>query len=162
ASSTDPGMRRSGTVADSQKLPPLESGVGPATLMSRLMRDELEREKRGGTLWQLFNRGMVVVPLFALVIGLIVWTFWPLNAEALFERGSRMMQSDHRVDWERAWREYLQPLNDRYPDHPYKQEVDQFRRKLEASRNPVPPLPSEAQRFYRRGERLLVEGDPVA
>src|SRR5262249_55401549 len=94
ANSTNPGLRQAGTVAENAGPRQLEAGVGPATLMSRLMRDELEREKRGGTLWQLFNRVVVVLPLLALVIGLIVWTFWPLNAEALFERGSRMMQSD--------------------------------------------------------------------
>src|SRR5262249_34031377 len=62
ASATDPGLRRSGTVADHPGAG--GHGEGPATLMSRLMREELEREKRGGALWQLFNRGLVVLPLF--------------------------------------------------------------------------------------------------
>jgi serine/threonine-protein kinase len=162
ASATDPGLRKSGTVAENQGMPQLEGGVGPATLMSRLMREELEREKRGGAIWQMFNRTLVILPLFVLVVGVITWNFWPLDEEQLFRRGSEMMKSEHRVDWQRAWREYFEPLNTRFPDHPYKKEVEQFQRKIEESLNPAPPVPSEAQRFYKRGERLLIEGDPAA
>src|SRR5262249_58197826 len=106
--------------------------------------------------------GWVVWPLLVLVVGVLVGPFWPLGRDALFERGAELMARPHRVDWERAWREYLGPLGERFPDHPYQKEVEQFRRKLEASRNPAPPLPDEAQRFYRRGERLLLEGDSAA
>jgi Protein kinase domain len=52
-------------------------GEGPATLMSRLMRQELDRQNRGGPVTQFFNRPWVLVPLFLLCVGLIVWGFWP-------------------------------------------------------------------------------------
>ena len=48
--------------------------TGPATLMSRLMRRELERQNRGGPVRRLFNRPAVIVTLLAIAIGVIVWT----------------------------------------------------------------------------------------
>src|SRR5262249_54308341 len=49
---------------------------GAATLMGRLMRQELHRQHRGGLWTQLFNQPWVVVPLFLLCVGIIIWTLW--------------------------------------------------------------------------------------
>jgi TolA-binding protein len=61
-----------------------------------------------------------------------------------------------------AWREYLDPLERDYPDHPYKAEVAAMRRKLEDAQAPSPPTPSEAQRFFQQGELLRKQGNPAA
>jgi serine/threonine-protein kinase len=53
-----------------------ERKEGPGTLMSRLMRQELDRQNRGGTISQIFNSPWVLVPLFLVCVGLLVWTFW--------------------------------------------------------------------------------------
>jgi serine/threonine-protein kinase len=77
ASPTMAGAKQEHTLADNQAL--VESGnggEGPATLMSRLMRQELDRQNRGGPVKQFFNRPWVLVPLFLLSVGLIVWAFW--------------------------------------------------------------------------------------
>jgi tetratricopeptide (TPR) repeat protein len=66
------------------------------------------------------------------------------------------MESSQRVDWDRAFREYFEPLDARFPDHPYRAAVEQYRRMVEAARNPAP---SEAKRFYQKGERLRQEGN---
>jgi serine/threonine-protein kinase len=70
------------TVTD-DKAPPIrvEEGPGAATLMSRLMRTELDRQNRGGPIARLFSRWFVVVPSFLLVLGILVWTFWPGGSE---------------------------------------------------------------------------------
>ena len=47
-----------------------EGRSGPATLMSRLMRRELERQNRGGPVRRLFNRPWVLTGSLALVLGL--------------------------------------------------------------------------------------------
>jgi len=52
-------------------------GPGPATLMSRLLRAELEGQNRGGPLRRFFNKPVVLVLLFVLCAGLIVWGLWP-------------------------------------------------------------------------------------
>jgi hypothetical protein len=136
---------------------------GPATLMSRLMREELERQKAGSPLNRLLSKPLVVVPLFLLVVAILVWTFWPASAASLYEQGAKLMESDDLAQWEIAWRDYFQPLNERYPDHPYQKQVEAFRQRIEAARQrQEAPKLSEAERFYRRGQRLRQEGDLAA
>src|SRR5262249_37282430 len=81
---------------------------------------------------------------------------------SLYEHGARLMESQDPADWERAWRDYLEPLGERYPDHPYQKQVEEFRRRIEAARRPeeAPPV-SEARPLYRQGEHLLEQGDPA-
>jgi len=143
---------------------------GPATLMSRLMRHELDRQNRGSPVQRLFNHPWVLATLFALSLGTIVWTFWPSSQETLFQRGATLMASDDPNDWQTAWRDYLQPLQEKYPDHAHRQEVDGFREKIdaweadqraaEASRH-IGRM-SEAQWFYQEGLRLRQRGDEAA
>lgn len=58
------------------------AGPGPGTLMSQLMRDELETQQRGGLVSRWLNRPWVLISLFAVVVGLIVWRFWPASDAA--------------------------------------------------------------------------------
>ena len=146
---------------------------GPATLMSRLMREELERQNRGSTLGNWLNRPVVLLPLFLLCVALIVWAFLPRRvppAETLFAEGSRLMFSAQPSDWDRAWTEYLEPLNRNYPGHPYGKELKAFQQKLDdhaALRKALAGLKgngamSEAQRLYLRGLRHCQDGDAAA
>ena len=144
------------TVAENKEEFELEERPGPATLMSKLMRAELERQNQAPLLSRLVNRVWVLVPLLVLCIGGIVWAFWPLDMDALYERGARLMASDRLADLREGWKEYLEPLNTRFPDHPYQQEVEKFRLKLQTAEDPTM---REAQRFFQQGERLHKEGD---
>ncbi len=142
-------------------------GVGPATLMSRLMREELEQQKHGGPAKRLLHKPAVLVVLFLVTAGLLTWAFWPASAEGLFRRGAALMASPDPADWERAWEDYFKPLEEKYPDNPHKAEVEEFRRKLEdhqagreaekAARRAGPM--AEAQWFYQEGLRLRQRGD---
>jgi hypothetical protein len=151
---TRAGMSEAGTLAENKPsgVVPGDFDPGTATLMSKLVREELERQNRGGPLAQLFNRWFVVVPLFFLVLGILVWTFWPAHPETLYERGAALMQSKDPADWERAWSEYLEPLQRRHPEHPHQVEVERFRQQLEAHR--AGQQMSEGQRLYLLGEKL--------
>jgi hypothetical protein len=147
-----------------------EERTKAARLMSRLMREELHRQNAGGPVRRFFNQPWVIVPLFLLTLGLIVWAFWPPSAESLYRQGAELMQSDDPADWERAWEEYLGPLEERFPDHPYQEELAGFRSQLEAGRSAkeaarrawraarAGPM-TEAEWFYQRGLRLRQEGD---
>jgi serine/threonine-protein kinase len=140
------------------------SGPGPATLMSRLMREELERQNRGSVLSQLMTKPLVVVPLFFLCIGLIVWALWPASAASLYEHGAALMASDQPARWDEAWRDYFEPLNRRFPDHPYHKEVEEFRRRIEEAHRAAeaPPAVNDARRFFHQAERLRQAGDVAA
>jgi len=143
------------TLAENE--PAAVGAPGPGTLMSRLMRAELEDQYRPHPVAAFFNRAWVLVTLLAICIGILVWTFWPLSAETLYERGAALMATEEKYEMEVAWREYLGPLGERYPDHPYQKEVAEFRRKLESSRQGI-RASSEAEQFFRHGERLRREG----
>ena len=141
-------------------------GQGPATLMSRLMRRELERQNRGGLVRQLLNRPVVLLALLALVIGIIVWAFWPLSEEQLFQRGAAAAASNSPDDWDQA-EEYFDALDRDHPNHPHKAEVDALRRRLadrDAARHAARaarmagPM-SEAQWFFEEGMRKRQRGD---
>jgi hypothetical protein len=152
AAGSTPGL----TIAENKADFEMEARSGPATLMSKLVRAELERQNLAHPLSRLINRPWVLVPLLGLCIGVIVWTFWPLSMETLYARGAKLMASERLADMQEAWGEYLEPLNTRYPDHPYQEEVKKFRLKLQAAEAPGP---TEAQRFYQQGERLQQDGD---
>ena len=162
SSSTEPGRVHDATTAENRAALEIDNGPGPATLMSRLMREELNREKQGSPLSRVFNSVWVLLPLTLLCLALIVWTFWPASPESLYEQGAALMKSPDLADKERAWRDYLEPLDKDHPDHPYKKEVTELRRQLDAARKGVDrsaaPSISEGQRFFLRGQRLHLEG----
>jgi hypothetical protein len=145
------------------------STEGPATLMSRLMRAELELQNRGGPVRRFLHQPLVLLTLFLLTTGVLAWTFWPLSAESLFQHGAALMASSDPDDWEKAWEKYLGPLERKYPDHPHRDEVEEFRQQLnghragrQAERKALQAGPmSEAQWFYQEGLRLRQRGDEV-
>src|SRR5262249_16073559 len=129
-------------------------------MMSGVRREELRREKEGGPVNRALNTPWVLLPLLALVLGILVWTFWPASAESLFERGKELMESKALPDKERAFSDYFDPLEKRFPDHPYKEQLEKYRQQLKEARarEEAEPAVSEAQRFYLKGERLRQEG----
>jgi serine/threonine protein kinase len=147
-----------------------EDNSGPATLMSRLMRQELTSQKQGGPVTQFLNRPIVIVSLFVICLGLIGWKAWPkskTDPQLMYEQGTQLMASDDPADWNRAWTEFLEPL-DRRQLHPDQQdELARFRQMIadhEARRRAVPRAgasESEAQHFYDQGQRLCLAGDQV-
>jgi serine/threonine protein kinase len=143
---------------------------GPATLMSKLMREELEQQNRGGALQRFFNRPLVLIVLFLATVGLLAWGLWPLNQEQLFERGAALMASSDPDDWDKAWDKYLEPLQAKYPGNPYQSELAAFRKRLDsrnaerqaAIRSSLAGSLSEGQWFYELGLRQRQRGDDKA
>jgi eukaryotic-like serine/threonine-protein kinase len=142
-------------------------GPGPATLMSELMRQELDRQNRGGAVSRFFHKPLVLATLLVVCVGLIVWGTWPLSAETMYRRGEELMRQEDPSDWDTAFQKYFEPLEEKYPDHQYKDQIQQFRAKVEEHRTQAKaerqakhdgPM-SEAQWFYARGVRLRQEGD---
>lgn len=154
-------------VAGQSATRPRANVEGPATLMSRLMRQELERERTGGPVRQFFNRPPVLVLLLAITVGLLAWAFWPMSEETMYQRGAALMQSEDPGNWETAWETYLKPLLDKYPDTPHRAEVEQMRDRYESVKSVreanraasrAGPM-GEAQWFYQEGLRRQQQGD---
>jgi hypothetical protein len=102
--------------------------------MSRLMRQELQRQKRGGPVNQFLNRPWVLAALLLLCVGLILWgIFRPKSAGTAPESDDEASAGEDQAA---------------------------LRRALNRSKNAAPM--SEAQRFYLDGLRLCREGDVAA
>jgi serine/threonine protein kinase len=160
------------TIAEQGEAGPGADSPGPATLMSRLMRQELEQQKQGNVLSRWLSRPWVLLPLFLLCVGIIVWRLWlepRPSPEWLFEQGSALMASDNPADWDKAWNEYLALLRSMYPDY-QSQQVRAYAQQVkdgEALRRAVANITeagpaSAAQRLYQRGLRVCQEGDAEA
>ena len=142
------------------------SREGPATLVSRLVRQELLEQNRPGVFGRIVNHPIVLVVLFVLCVGVLGWSFWPSSPEALYSRGAALMASPHPGDWDRAWDDYLEPLQKKYPDHPYKEELAELRRQYDdqvAEHNAEVATRSkkaiaEGQWFFEKGMRLRRQG----
>jgi serine/threonine-protein kinase len=113
----------------------------------------------GASLGHVFNRPVVLFLILLLCIGTLVYGFWPLSQDQLFERGAKLMESGKTYDMKRAWTEYLEPLERGYPDHPYQDKVAEFRKKWESAQS---GQTSEAQRFFHQGELLAKQGHVAA
>jgi serine/threonine-protein kinase len=157
------------TVAEHAESEPPEDNPGPATLMSRLMRQELEQQKQGNVLSQWLSRPWVLVPLFLLCVGILIWRLWlepRPSPDRLFEQGSALMASDNPAEWDKGWNDYLAPLRSNYPDYRHEEvegyaqqfkEGEALRRALARFKESGPA--SAAQRFYQRGLALCQQGD---
>ena len=65
----------------------------------------------------------------AAVIGVIVWAFWPLSEEQLYQRAAAATASSDPSDWDRA-AEYLDALDRDHPNHPHQAEEADLRQRL--------------------------------
>ena len=81
---------------------------------------------------------------------MLVWRLWPLSEEELFERGKEQMEKGTLFDMKRAVERLSGAARETIiRTTPYKEEIAEFRQKLEAVKAPTP---SEAQRFFQQGE----------
>jgi tetratricopeptide (TPR) repeat protein len=139
-------------------------GEGPATLMSRLMRKELEAQNRGGPIRQFLNRPPVLVTLFLLCAGILAWNFWPDDPEKRYQEARPLLESDDPEDWATGW-EQIQGVRDKLRDGPHAADVAGYEKKIadyqearEAARRS--DHLGEAQWFYQEGLRLRQQGRP--
>jgi len=70
--------------------------------------------------------------VFALVAigGFIVYWLYPPSAGYLYHQAELLMASSRRSDWITARDEYLDPLDSRFPNHPYREQSQKWRDKI--------------------------------
>ncbi|WP_169976886.1 serine/threonine-protein kinase [Tautonia rosea] len=73
--------------------------------------------------------GGLALALVAL-IGLVTYLMWPPSMETLYARAETLMQSDSRPDWKRAFSEAVEPIERRFPDHPYGEQFAEWRDRI--------------------------------
>jgi len=65
-----------------------------------------------------------------LVGGLIAYIVWPPSAPYLYRKAEELMKSDKPADWRMAQERYLDPLDQRFKDHPYQKTTQKWRDQL--------------------------------
>jgi serine/threonine-protein kinase len=145
-----------GSTLDEARRPDLPADTpGTATIMSRLVRDELERQRRGGPVARFLNRPLVVIGLFAVCLGIILWSFLrpgqpaeepdapaPREVQNLYLQAARQYETGNR----NAARDRWQCLIDAFEDSDDPAElswVEKARKRLEA----IPKSEAEPDRF---------------
>jgi hypothetical protein len=114
------------------------------------------------------QRPWVVIPAFLIVVSIIVAAFaWPKpSAEELFAQAEPLLASENPDDWQRAWDDFLEPLQRYHPDK-YSDEITLLRQKLDAqgefnrafAQAKLVKYHSEAERFYFQGLKLCQAGE---
>ncbi len=115
-----------------------------------------------------FKRWYFVLPGFCACVLFALWAFWwrGPTADELLMNAQPLLQSSSPEDWEKAWNEYLEPLNRKYPNR-YKDEVRQTKQRIEAYTELKKAIlnaknlhySGQAERFYHLGNRLLQNGE---
>ena len=134
-------------------------------------RREGEGRKQGlGPL--ILSRAMVetaALVLTLLVLGAgIAYVVWPPSQEYLFSHAKALMDSKSSADWSLALRNYIDPLDRRFPDNPYKAETRAWRDRilLEQAEGRAPMLDSPVRSHFNEpkteGERQYVEFSSLA
>lgn len=134
------------------------AGPGPATLMSQLVRKELEDLNREGPISRMLNRAWLLVLLLAGVIGLLVYGLWPKSPDQLIGEIETLVA---REDWREAQRQ-MEKLKKKSLQDEHAARAEQLHTQIEAgvanvlARRLVNSSPlaikrpgSEAERFYR-------------
>ena len=85
--------------------------------------------------------------------GLIVYLVWPPGQEYLYKHAEALMASTHRSDWVKARDEYLEPLDRRFPNNPYREQTARWRDKILLDE-------AESRSVYLAADRVTVINEP--
>jgi serine/threonine-protein kinase len=147
------------TVADQRAEEPAGLvGPGPATLMSQLVRKELEDLNREGPISRLLNRAWLLILLLVIIIGILIYGLWPKSPETILREAEDLAgRGEYRQALQR-----LDRLESKHPNHPHGERADELRKTIEAEqalqqvRRATPGATSgfttpasESERFYR-------------
>jgi eukaryotic-like serine/threonine-protein kinase len=105
--------------------------------------------------------GMVLV--LVAIGGFIGYMLWPPSQEYLYKQADRLMAASDRHDWYEARDSYLDPLDRRFPDHPYKEQTRAWRDKIALSdtesraRMLASPVQTQINKPHDKLEELFVE-----
>jgi hypothetical protein len=99
------------------------------TLFGISPRDQTEVASSSWLNRSVLETGMLVAALVA-IGGFIAYWLWPPSADYLYRQAETLMASSRRTDWRAAREDYMRELDDRFPDHPYREKLREWRDKI--------------------------------
>jgi eukaryotic-like serine/threonine-protein kinase len=93
-------------------------------------KDRTEVDSRSSWLSRtVLETGLLVGALLA-IGAFIAYRVWPAGAEYLYRQAETLMASSRRSDWRTARDDYMKELDERFPDHPYREKLREWRDKI--------------------------------
>jgi len=127
SSNSDQGERGKASISPRSGRPSSKENSASSPLRSRLLQTFSRRSP-------LFSRaGIETLGLVTALLaagGLMIYLAWPPSAEYLYEHAKPLMASTKRHDWIMARDEYIEPLDQRFPNNPYREETGKLRDKI--------------------------------
>jgi serine/threonine-protein kinase len=152
--------------ADTDKAVPTRAGFDAGTKPKKSKDESRTGRSPSVTRARLEIAGLVLA-LLALGGG-IAYVVWPDSQETLFGHAKTLMDSKSSADWSLALQNYIEPLDRRFPNNPYKAETRAWRDRilLERAERRAPLLDSPVRSHFNEprteGERQYVEISDLA
>lgn len=110
---------------------PDPTGAGFATTSQPKRRRKKSGAKaaasQGGLFSNVSKETLGLVLALIAVGALMAYWVWPPSASYLYKRAVPLMESTSRSNWLIAMREYIEPLDRRFPDHPHREQTQAWR-----------------------------------
>jgi eukaryotic-like serine/threonine-protein kinase len=120
-----------------EPIPMVWSGAGDKTNPTRAGRDPVKKPKKEtvkASRGPVISRAMVETALLVLALvaltGGIAYVVMPPRAAYLYRQAETLMASSHRHDWITARDRFLDPLDRRFPNNPYRQTTRAWRDRI--------------------------------
>lgn len=89
-----------------------------------------KKTKSTGRNWKSITEITALVTTLVILIAFIGYYVWPPSAAYMHAQAARLMQSDDYSVWLQAINRYVEPLEKQFPDHEFKQDVEQWKDKV--------------------------------
>lgn len=108
----------------------LRMPVAKAEARKLLGRREPKKDRPAGP--PIYERVWFLAGLLVLIAVVVTWFAWPASEKKLFTKAEALMATDDPVQWSRARRSYLEPLQKRFPDGQYADQVQEYLDQIDA------------------------------
>lgn len=129
-----------------------------------------QRKKKKESETPIYERLWFLIGCLVLVMAVVVWSFWPLSEERLFQEAAAIMEVDDQSKWDAAYEKYLIPLQTKYPTGKYAEKVQAYidkiemaktEKKIEFGRKLGRDPSTEAERLFIQAHKYEEFGDRV-
>ncbi|MCY2964914.1 MAG: serine/threonine-protein kinase [Planctomycetota bacterium] len=105
--------------------------TGDTKTVRDLLKPKKKKRKSADAGRPFYERTPFLASVLSILVGLIVWSLWPLSEEQLFEKARPMMETDDPFVWDRAMSQYVLPLKKRFPDSRHGGQIQEWTDRIE-------------------------------
>jgi eukaryotic-like serine/threonine-protein kinase len=130
-----------------ESMPTRADMIDPTLVKKRKTKGSKKKEAEKTPRERLEVIGMVAA--LVVVASLIGYVVWPPSAAYLYSKAEPLMNSSDPLEWITAREQYIDPLDQRFPQHPYHEKTEAWRDKIDFR---------EAERRAKMLEQLNLTG----